>query len=380
MKNIWWRLFIVCSVSLFAACSDEEEKQEEMDICPFRNAILQQTTAKAGNTLTISGEGFASDLNLYLRGEKIKSQVEAPEIATGGNEIKFTVPDLEGGDYKVIIEQEGEWTLNEILTIEKDYVIIETDRKLTGFSYDNGLPGNRNVYYEFHFTYEGDALTTVQKVIPENNDQLVDYFAIEYPSAETIKFQANMNVVDTASHQTGFQDYFTLILKENRVNHCINPGETPKWVYSGNSYLQAIYNTPVSQNGYTFNSIGNLTQWDLGNQKLLPTNFIYDNNEYINRMSMDFGVFYSLMTTSSINMPELYAHIMRKAGRNSILLPSGVQGRAKEGGFIYYDFNYTYDEEGFVTEATTTQFTVYITTEGERMEIDATQKITFTWE
>lgn len=380
MNNIWWKLLIVCSVSFFAACSDDDEKQVETLICPFQNAVLQQTTAKAGDVLTITGERFASNVNLYLRGEYLKSQVEEPEIAADGSEITFTVPDLNGGNYKVIIEQEGEWTLNEELTIERDYVVVETTRKLLGYSFDNGLPGNRNVHYDFRLTYEGDSLIAVQKVIPEENNDLADYFIVEHPSAETIQFKANMELVDTSLHQTGFQDYFTIMLNENRVKNCINSGETPEWIYSGNSYLQAVYNTPLLQNGYTFNSRGNLTQWDLGNQKLLPTNFVYDNNDYINNMSMDFGVFYSLMTTSSINTPELYAHIMRKAGRTSILLPSGVQGRAREGGFTYYDFNYIFDEQGFVTEATSVQYTVYITTEGNRMEIDAVLKFTFTWE
>lgn len=383
MKNIWWKLFIVCSVCLFTACSDDEENEEEADICPFRNAVLQQTTAKAGDVLTITGEGFASNVNLYLRGEKLKTQVEEPEITADGSKIDFTVPDLDGGTYKVIIEQEGEWTLKEELTIEREYVVVETNRKLTSFSYDNGLPASKNEHHEFKLIYEGDKLVAVQKVMPENNNELAEYFLVEYPSDETIKFRANMQVVDSSKHQTGYQDYFTLMLKDDRVNNCNYSGVTPEWVYSGNSYLQTVFNTPVSKNGYTFNSQGNLTQWDLGNQKLLPTNFVYDNKDYINYMAMDFGVLYSLLSTTSINTPELYAHLLRKAGRTSLLLPSGVQGRARQGGFTYYDFNYTLDEEGFVTEATSVQYTIYILVDGDntqRIEVDATKKITLIWE
>lgn len=380
MKQFWWKLCLICSVCVFAACSDDDTTEEEPEICPFTNAVLQQTTAKAGDVLTISGKGFAAAVNVYFRNDYGKSEAGGVKVSADGTEITFTLPDLDGGIYKVIVEQDGEWTLDELLTVEKDDTEITTNRKLLGFSFDNGMPGRVNVHLDFRLTYEGDNLVKVETADPQEEGNYLDYFVLDHSTPGTIQVRALMEVVDTALHQTGWQEYFTLVVDDNRVQKCFNPEETSEWQYTDRRYPKVVYNSLIRENGYTFSVSGNLSMWDMGNRGGRPTEFVYDNAENINRMGLDFGAFYAMMmVTGSEKTPELYAHIMRMAGRTSTLLPSGVKGRVNYEDTVF-KFDYVTDAEGFVTEASSVQRVSYIDENYDNFTVNALRKITFIWE
>lgn len=381
-KNTWWKLCLLCSLTVLFACTEEEKNEEVWEICPFTNAALQQTTVKAGDLVTITGEGFAPDLNLYFRSTLYKIQAENPDVASDGKQITFTVPNIEGDTYKIIIEQEGEWTLGQLLTIEKSYIEVETKRKLLAISYDNGIAGSHNVHYDIRFTYQGDSLATVQQTDPGNRKQWLDYFKVDYQPDNSILFRADMSLVNPSSELTGWQDYFTMVPENSRVKQVVRNGSSlADWEYTSQGYLQLAHNTSNYANGYVYTS-GNLTTWDYRNSMELPKFLVYDQIDNTNLMGMDFGALYCIfMISNSLNTPEFYAHILRLAGKASILMPSGIKGRSWNHTENVFDFNYRTDEQGFITEATSTQYSYYIDVDtGNLVEMDATKKFTFTWE
>ena len=112
MKKIWFLMLMMCAVSVFTACSDDDGENEVPN--PVIGAKVP-STGKIGDEVIIQGTGFtASDLAIYLENS---SQDRFKMNASFNNAgASFNVPlTLTVGTYSVILVQNTEeWPLGSI--------------------------------------------------------------------------------------------------------------------------------------------------------------------------------------------------------------------------------------------------------------------------
>ncbi len=117
MKKIWFMMLMMCAVSAFTACSDDEENEV---INPV-TGVSVPATGKIGNEVIIRGTGFtASGIAIYLENaSKDRFKMEASFNNAGAS---FTVPyTLSVGPHSVLLTQnEEEWPLGTITLEEAD--------------------------------------------------------------------------------------------------------------------------------------------------------------------------------------------------------------------------------------------------------------------
>lgn len=102
------------SVSKAAAEVTVGDDDNNDDAAPQVDAI-DPASAEAGETVTLTGSGFDADSNVFLSG------TEANDVkVVSDTEITFTVPELDEGDYRVVVRDDDGRSTAVRLTIEAD--------------------------------------------------------------------------------------------------------------------------------------------------------------------------------------------------------------------------------------------------------------------
>lgn len=115
MKKLWLMLLIGCTAGAFSACSDKEDNPKP------QNPITEYTvpsTAEIGGFYTVTGKGFATTAQLYLRNASgTETATTDPTVASTG--ITVTIPsNLTAGVYTVVVKQDGSWDLGSVRLAE----------------------------------------------------------------------------------------------------------------------------------------------------------------------------------------------------------------------------------------------------------------------
>lgn len=115
MKKLWLMLLIGCTAGAFSACSDKEDNPKP------QNPITEYTvpsTAEIGGFYTVTGKGFAATAQLYLRNASgTETAATDPTVASTG--ITVTIPStLTPGVYTVVVKQDGSWDLGSVRLAE----------------------------------------------------------------------------------------------------------------------------------------------------------------------------------------------------------------------------------------------------------------------
>lgn len=115
MKKLWLMLLIGCTAGAFSACSDKEDNPKP------QNPITEYTvpsTAEIGGFYTVTGKGFATTAQLYLRNASgTETATTDPTVASTG--ITVTIPsNLTAGVYTVVVKQDGSWDLGQVRLAE----------------------------------------------------------------------------------------------------------------------------------------------------------------------------------------------------------------------------------------------------------------------
>lgn len=122
MKNLWLMLLTV--LSLFAACSDDDEK--DIPTCPVTVSEMAKN-AIIGAEYTIKGDGFAQTAKFSFQNEAGTTYLEDVQIETA--QVIFTIPTtMTAGKYDLMLEQNGSWKLGEVTLNVKELPV--TDLKL----------------------------------------------------------------------------------------------------------------------------------------------------------------------------------------------------------------------------------------------------------
>ena len=122
MKNLWLMLLTV--LSLFAACSDDDEK--DIPTCPVTVSEMAKN-AIIGAEYTIKGDGFVQTAKFSFQNEAGTTYLEDVQIETA--QVIFTIPTtITAGKYDLMLEQNGSWKLGEVTLNVKELPV--TDLKL----------------------------------------------------------------------------------------------------------------------------------------------------------------------------------------------------------------------------------------------------------
>lgn len=101
-------LFIICIIGSFIACSDDDDNSTQN---PIRNLELpsQETPFLTGQSVTIQGQGFTSESQIWLRATATKAteDIQAKVTEVTDNSITFEVPENVEGEQNILLKQNG---------------------------------------------------------------------------------------------------------------------------------------------------------------------------------------------------------------------------------------------------------------------------------
>lgn len=304
MKKIWFLLVMLCSVCAFTACSDDDEKDDVTPVCPVTNVALDKTVALVGEEVVLSGKGFAAGAKLYLKGET-SIAISDLTIAADGTKVTFTVPEAEAGDYPLMLQQGGDWTLDVTLTVKK--VVV---KKLSAMTINFGDPIN------FKMNYTEGKLTSVTQT--KADETTYDYFIFQH-SNDSIYLTADMS--GTFQRKLG-----SVVCADGRVNSFAGNA----WAYNEEKYLQTAViggRAPMTVNATSVFENGNLTSWSLAEPMASPS--VYTLKYEGSRPEMkgiDAGLLLVQLFYGNWQNPLFMAQLLDMAGEISDNLPSAVTG------------------------------------------------------
>mgnify|MGYP003377089728 CR=1 FL=1 len=123
MKNLWLMLLTV--LSLFAACSDDDEK--DIPTCPVTVSEMAKN-AIIGAEYTIKGDGFVQTAKFSFQNEAGTTYLEDVQIETA--QVIFTIPTtMTAGKYDLMLEQNGSWKLGEVTLNVKELPLLSAEGK-----------------------------------------------------------------------------------------------------------------------------------------------------------------------------------------------------------------------------------------------------------
>lgn len=111
MKKLWLMLLAGCTVGTLSACSDGDDDPKPQN--PITEVSVP-ATAEIGGFYTVTGKGFATTAQLYLRNASgVETATTDPTVASTG--ITVTIPStLAAGVYTVVVKQDGSWDLGSV--------------------------------------------------------------------------------------------------------------------------------------------------------------------------------------------------------------------------------------------------------------------------
>lgn len=123
MKKIWFLMLMMCAVSVFTACSDDDGETEAVN--PISNYSVP-AEAEIGEEITVKGTGFDASLaKLSLRDENNEETVLTENLSFTTSGVSFTIPmSLVAGDYTLFLTQNGVWELGKIKLLPAAMPII----------------------------------------------------------------------------------------------------------------------------------------------------------------------------------------------------------------------------------------------------------------
>lgn len=172
MKKVWFMMLMICAVSAFTACSDDDDKTP---VNPITNCSVP-AEAEIGTEVLVRGTGFDASLaHLFLKdADNTETEITNPSFSTSG--VSFVVPmSLQAGDYTLILSQAGVWELGKIKLTPAALPIIGLVIPTEVYLGKNlQIEGNNfDVACKIYLTKADDATTKTELTITDRNSGLV---------------------------------------------------------------------------------------------------------------------------------------------------------------------------------------------------------------
>ncbi|MDE7450606.1 MAG: hypothetical protein K2M66_00435, partial [Alistipes sp.] len=108
--------FLLAAVALCGCESNDEP-------CPVTGVELPASSAASpvtpGEPVTIQGQGFTADSEIWLRAVTRAADVQAEVTGVTATEITFVAPEVSGAQTVVLKQHGGEWSLGKIYFAEE---------------------------------------------------------------------------------------------------------------------------------------------------------------------------------------------------------------------------------------------------------------------
>lgn len=118
MKKI---LYFFMAAALLCSCEKEENGGDP--VCPVTEVSLPASSAEnpviPGSSVTIQGDGFTSDSEIWFRGITKAADVQATVTDVTATAITFTAPEVFGTQSVLLKQDGGEWTLGTLVFAEQ---------------------------------------------------------------------------------------------------------------------------------------------------------------------------------------------------------------------------------------------------------------------
>lgn len=171
MKNIWIMLLLVCSACVFNACDDDEKTE------PVAPTATFPQTLTVGQEITVDGKDFATNAKLVLKNSTDETQsLDIEGAIFTETSVKFVIPAMETGNYKVIVSQNGkEYELGTVEIISDKVTkriakIIYSDPYGASLEYAMTYKDGQIGQIEYTIIQDGEEpMKTVYDVIREEN-------------------------------------------------------------------------------------------------------------------------------------------------------------------------------------------------------------------
>ena len=401
MKKIWFLMLMMCAVSVFTACSDDDGETEAVN--PISNYSVPEE-AEIGKEITVRGTGFDSSLaSLALRDE---NDVETPltdlEFSTSG--VSFTIPmSFVAGDYTLVLTQNGVWELGKIKLLPAAMPIDGLSVPAEGYiGRELAIEGSNfdvtcKIYLE---ATDNDATRTeltitdrsygVVCTIPEDitegtynvilaqsgvewvlgeitletyrrlKSMLVEMdwsiFGMDYIDQHPyyLKYNAQGQVESINADEEGTMPYYSFTYSDGEIVAEEGIGEYPFTLYIENNrvvkHSDDMYEYKWTYTGNKLTEIISPKQfimasleWKENNViKAEGTTFTYDENQKVK--GVDISKCLSFISTQEADMELFYAELLGLAGAKSINL---LQTFSAEG--LEHTMTCTLDEKGYLT-------------------------------
>lgn len=316
MRKIWFMLLLISSVSLFTACSDDDNNGDGDSKGPITGLTLSDEVSTGVET-TILGKGFAEGDKLIVAdaaGER--TEIEGAVASTTG--MTFTLPEtLASGKYSLILKRGAdEWTLGEFKVVRmKEITVVKTFRM---YSPD---PEGGDPYMDatFHLDYDDYGRLVAYYSMGKTEDGSEIKTAYEFIWSEN-KIEVGGNAIDP-----DMGTYPITYILENGKVKTSSTKEAPwgggdptdieyTWTYTADEYLSSL--TGIT---YSFED-GNLMSIDDG---MMPEELEY--SEVVNNTNIDY-VSYALNSSYIISTDRFFPYIMGVAGKISRNIPNYAGG------------------------------------------------------
>ena len=160
-------LFLFMMLGLFIACSDDDDKDNELpikglEIPKFENPV------KPGESITIKGEGFTEASEIWFRSIVTRAEntgdVKATVTEVSLTGITFTAPEVYGNQSILLKENGKEYELGKMTFEEQsgesgDVEILPKRIKKIVESFEDG----KNIY-EYFYNDEGNVLILIHLI------------------------------------------------------------------------------------------------------------------------------------------------------------------------------------------------------------------------
>lgn len=355
MKKLFYLLLVALGTTMFTACSDDDDKDNSpikgVDIPKFENPVTP------GQTVTIKGEGFDEDSEIWFRAIATRTadngDVEAEVTGVDANGITFITPSVYGNQ-TVLLKQEGrEYKLGEMAFIDEPEMQILPKKiiKVTEYEVEDGEKFDED-YNEYNYDENGR----------------ITYCKGKYGETDRYDYAYSENEI-TIRYDDGYsKEKLIFTLENGRITKYSREEEENDELYKGDivlkyagNYLSEAVMTSSDKDSETetFSFVGgNLMKYTYvdNNDKQNHSSLEFTYGERPNNLNIDL-LFY---TVGEGIMGDVFQ--FDKTGKRSSYLPSSIKvtepkWNENEDKIIgtetwTLEFKYEVNAEGYITKMT----------------------------
>lgn len=234
-------MFFVMAAVLFCGC-DKEEGGDNLP-CPVTEvsvpASSEENPVSPGSSVTIQGQGFTANSEIWLRAITRAADVQAEVTDVTATTVTFTAPEV-SGEQNILLKQDGgEWILGVLHFPEVTEILPKKIVKIICM-----VDGDNESTQTMEYTYdETDRLKQI--------DKTEEYDGYNFSSTTSIEYTEN-SVTARYNDQYGKDDQQIFYLENGRAtNSSYSESDykcETKYSYGDNGYLTAAGMTEI-QNG-----------------------------------------------------------------------------------------------------------------------------------